>query len=139
MRGNSVCFALIFTTCFYSCDSQKKDNEKLHSEVIAIHDEVMPVMGKVKSLQKTLMDNAAELTREDSFSHEEQINSLKSTAKELDEAYNNMFVWMRQFNTEYGKLTTEEVNIYLKQQKEKVEKVNMDIKNALAKAEELDN
>jgi hypothetical protein len=139
MRGSSFYFAIIFMGVICGCSSQQKENEKLHSEVIAIHDEVMPVMGKVKSIQKTLMDNAAELTLEDSLSHEEQINSLKNTATELDKAYNNMFVWMRQFNTEYEKMTAEEVNIYLKQQKEKVKKVNVDIKNALAKAEEMND
>ncbi len=117
MRGSSFYFAIIFMGVIYGCNSQKKENEKLQSEVIAIHDEVMPVMGKLKSSQKILLDQAAELTQKDNLSHGERINSLKSTAKELDEAYNNMFVWMRQFNTEYDEMTAEEVSIYLKQQK----------------------
>jgi thiamine pyrophosphokinase len=40
---------------------------------------------------------------------------------------------------EYEEMTDEEVSNYLKEQKEKVEKVNTDIKKALEKAENLIN
>ena len=46
-----------------------------------------------------------------------------------------MFVWMRQYNTEDGEKTPEEVKAYLEEQLVLVSKVNEDIKAALAEAE----
>ena len=134
---NSVFVAIALFSCLFACSSQSKENEKLHEEVIAIHDEVMPEMGKVKSLQTNLLKNVNELMMEDSLTHSEKIQTLITTASELDEAYENMFVWMRQFKTDYESMTTEDANTYLKQQKELVGKVNADIKEAIAKGEAL--
>ena len=132
---NYVYAAIVILACLIGCNSQEKDNEMLHSEVLAIHDEVMPVMGKVKSLQTNLLKNVDELYMEDSLTQREKIQTLIATASELDSAYESMFVWMRQFNTDYESMTPEEANIYLKEQKVLVEKVNADIKEAIAKGE----
>lgn len=133
----SLFVAIAITACLYGCGQQQNENEELHRQVIAIHDEVMPVMGKVKSLQENLSENARELMMEDSLMHQEKIRSLQTAVLELDEAYENMFVWMRQFQTDYEQMQQDEANLYLREQKEKVEKVNTDIKEALAKGEEL--
>jgi uncharacterized coiled-coil DUF342 family protein len=133
----SVFAAIALFVSLFACNTLEKENEKLHEEVIAIHDEVMPVMGKVKSLQNNLLENVDKLKKEDSLAHGEKIQTMITTASELDMAYENMFVWMRQFNTEYGNMTAEEANLYLKEQKKSVAKVNSDIKEALAKGEAL--
>ena len=133
----SVFVAIALLACLFACNSQTKENEKIHEEVIAIHDEVMPVMGKVKSLQTNLLKLGEELMMQDSMTHSEKIQNLKTTASELEKAYENMFVWMRQFDTDYKSMTDEEANIYLKEQKKLVEKVNADIKEAIAKGEAL--
>lgn len=132
---NSFFAAMVLFACLIACNPQEKENEMLHSEVIAIHDEVMPVMGKVKSLQNNLLKNVDELYMEDSIVHKDKIKTLIATATELDSAYESMFVWMRQFNTDYKRMTAVEANIYLKQQKELVSKVNADIKEAISKGE----
>src|SRR5690606_20873064 len=116
---------------------QENENEKLQNEVIAIHDEVMPVMGQLKSYQESLLERAEELEQEDSSLHEETISALRNTSKEVEEAYNSMFVWMRQFEPDHEGMSEDEVKQYLMQQKEKVEKVNAGIKDALDKAKEL--
>jgi predicted phosphohydrolase len=132
-------YGLFASLVFIACDAQKKENEKLKGEVIAIHDEVMPVMGELQTLQKDLVKEASELSQKDHGLHQQEIKALENTAKELEEAYNSMFIWMRQFEVEYEEMTDEEVSNYLKEQKEKVEKVNTDIKKALEKAENLIN
>lgn len=134
---NTVLAAIVLFACLFSCSSQEKENERLHEEVIAIHDEVMPVMGRVKSLQNSLLKKVDQLIMEDSLAHKEKIQSLITTASELDMAYENMFVWMRQFNSDYGSMPAGEASVYLKEQKELIEKVNSDIKEALAKGEAL--
>lgn len=120
-----------------ACDSQKKENEQLHSQIIAVHDEVMPIMGDLKSLQNDFQERAEALYMKDKLGYEEEIASLRETAAELDEAYNGMFVWMRQFETEHEGMKDKEITVYLLDQKEKVEKVNEDIKNVLEKAEKI--
>ena|SRR5690554_5019049 len=136
MNIRLIGLGLIVAVALNACGSSGNANESLKDEIIAIHDEVMPEMGKLQSLQKEFLEQAEQLEQEDSLSHEEDIAQLRNMAAELEEAYDGMFVWMRQFDTEYGDMTEEEIAAYLQGQKEMVEKVNVDIKNALEKAEE---
>jgi hypothetical protein len=130
-------FLLVILVFCNACNSQKEENEKLHSEIIAVHDEVMPIMGDLKSLQNDFLERAETLYMKDKLGYQEEIASLRGTAADLDEAYNGMFVWMRQFETEHEGMKDEEITAYLLDQKEKVEKVNEDIKNVLERAEEI--
>ena len=130
-------FLLVVMVFCNACNSQKKENERLQSQIIAVHDEVMPIMGDIKSLQNDFQARAETLYMEDKLGYQEEIASLKETAEDLDEAYNEMFVWMRQFETEHKGMKEKEITAYLLDQKEKVEKVNEDIKNVLEKAEEI--
>jgi hypothetical protein len=128
-----ICLSLQFS----GCNSDKKNpNEELKKEVIEIHDEVMPLMGDLKSLKTKVLEKSASLSNED-FSNKEQIEELEQMAAELDSAFDGMFVWMRQFKSDYEGMSTIEVKDYLLEQKLKVEKVNVDIKEAIASATEM--
>ena len=129
---------LIIFICLYllmpGCSSEKKDpNDELKREVIEIHDEVMPLMGNLKSL-KTKLEEKSNLISQSDSPDIEKINRLDQLATDLDSAFSGMFVWMRQFNSDYEGMTKDEINNYLLEQKAKVEKVNADIKGALAAA-----
>lgn len=120
-----------------ACQSEKKDEvEDLKEEVIAIHDEVMPLMGDLKSLKKEADTLTEQLTMEDSVVHEQRIDELKALSQQLDHAFDGMFVWMRQFKTPEEGVEKPEAIDYLLDQKVKVEKVNKDIKEALALAKQ---
>jgi hypothetical protein len=125
---------LIAILLCWACASK---NDQLKEEVIAIHDEVMPHMRKLKSLQKELLQRADELASNDSVGQVELIEQLRNTATALDAAYEGMFVWMRQFEPEQGELSDDEFSAYLQEQKALVEKVKLDINNSLEKAEKL--
>ena len=129
--------AICVLACFVLIGACESKNVQLKEEVIAIHDEVMPHMGKLKSLQKELIQQAEQLKLEDSISHSQHIATLRETAAELDAAYEGMFVWMRHFEPDQGALTDEAYEEYLKEQKELVEKVKNDINASLTKAESL--
>jgi hypothetical protein len=129
---------LIIFVCLYllmlGCDSEKKTpNEELRKEVIDIHDEVMPLMGNIKSLKTKVLEKSDLISQSDSADLE-RIRELDQLAAELDNAFEGMFVWMRQFKSDYEGMSSDEVKKYLLEQKEKVEKVNVDIKNAIASA-----
>ena len=130
---NTVSVFIAVALC-WACESK---TVQLKEEVIAIHDEVMPHMGTLKSLQKGLLEKADQLASEDSISHQQSIEQLRHTAVELDAAYEGMFVWMRQFEPDQGEMTEDEFTAYLEEQKVLVEKVKVDINDALEKAEKL--
>jgi hypothetical protein len=130
-------FYLVFTLLifFQSCgNKQVEENKAQREQVIAVHDEVMPKMGQLKSLEKAALQKAEELQSSDTPDLA-KIESLKSLASQLNQAYEGMFVWMRQYDTEDGEQTPEEVKAYLDEQLLLVSKVNEDIKAALAQAE----
>jgi hypothetical protein len=60
-----------------------------------------------------------------------QIESMRTLAGQLDQAYEGMFVWMRQYSLEEEGKTPEEIKIYLDEQLLKVNQVNVEIKAAL--------
>ncbi len=134
MNIKNTFWALIAVVVCWACESK---NVQLKEEVIAIHDEVMPRMGQLKSLQKDLNQKADQLASEDSVAQSVLIQHLRKTAVDLDAAYEGMFVWMRQFEPEQGEMTDDEFNAYLQEQKTLVEKVKLDINNSLDKAEAL--
>ncbi|WP_144604127.1 hypothetical protein [Algoriphagus algorifonticola] len=126
---------LIIVIFFASCGSSlEEENSEMRAKVIAVHDEVMPMMGKLKSLEKRAISEASELEAESS-SDSLKIQKLKSLAYDLEQAYEAMFVWMRQYDNENGERSPEEVKAYLEEQMEKVKVVNENITAALNKAE----
>lgn len=132
-------FYLIFTLLMFvqACgNKQVEENKTQREQVIAVHDEVMPKMGQLKSLEKAALQKAEELQNSET-PDQAKIDELKNLASQLNLAYEGMFVWMRQYNTEDGEKTPEEVKVYLDEQLVLVSKVNEDIKAALAKAEVL--
>lgn len=137
MNAFRLCLIVAILLFFQSCGSaQKEENTKMRAEVIAIHDEVMPKLGKIKSQAKLATERAGDLATGEQVDSL-HVQSLKDLAVELDAAYEAMFVWMRQYETEDGELTPEEVNIYLDEQLILVTEVNHKMKSALSKADSL--
>ena len=108
-------------------------NKEMRAQIIGVHDEVMPKMGELMSLQKKALAQADSLYAQDSTATA-QIESMRSLAAQLDQAYEGMFVWMRQYSLDEEGKTPEEIKTYLDDQLLKVNQVNADIKAALDKA-----
>lgn len=131
----SLIFSLILF--FQACGpSQEELNTQQREAVIAVHDEVMPKMGQLKSFEKKSLAKAEELMALE-VADSLKIQEFKNLASELDQAYEAMFVWMRQYETEDGARTPEEVKLYLDTQMESVSEVNRLMKSALSKADSL--
>ena len=114
-----------------SCAVKEDEVAVLKTEVIAIHDEVMPKMGELRSNQKSLTEKGEEL------GDTTEAQRYRVAALACDEAYEGMFVWMRQFDSKLEGLNEEESLAYLQDQLIKVTQVNRDIKQALEEAEKL--
>jgi hypothetical protein len=135
MKIEQLFLFFVLGVAFISCGDGKKENDRdevaeKKEEVIAIHDEVMPKMGQLKSYQNQLGTKADGLEAQ-------AAEPLRQAARKCDEAYEGMFVWMRQFDAALAGMSEEEALAYLEEQREKVMVVNEDIKNALREAEML--
>ena len=125
-----------------ACGPQKQQEgesqsttDRLDSEVMAVHDEVMPHMQdihrykdqiriKIDSLSKVGVNEGDEVTT---------LNNLRQQLESADEAMMN---WMRSFDRNYNNKTEEEAVTYLEDQKEKVIQVKEEMETALREAEE---
>ncbi|GGF41720.1 hypothetical protein [Echinicola rosea] len=126
---------LVFVTgILVSCNGHQKEVDKLKGEVLGIHDEVMPLMGKIKEEQKRLMAASGKIMAADSAKNKAKADEMRKVAKKLEDAYEGMFVWMRQYKVDFEGMETEQVIAYLEDQKNKVVKVNEDITEALEEA-----
>lgn len=118
----------------YSCGpTGPSDNELLREEVIAVHDEVMPKMGQLKSLERKSLEKIKELEEQDSVDTA-KVEEYRALANELKSADESMFGWMHQYEIEDGDKTEEELKQYLDSQMVMINKVNVEMKAALDKA-----
>ncbi len=111
-----------------------EENKLLREHLIAVHDEVMPQMGNLKSLEKKANQKIEVLASQkpvDSL----KIENLKALAFDLDQAYEGMFIWMRQYEPEDGDKKPEAIKVYLEEQMLLVTEVNKKMKDALDRAE----
>ncbi|MEB2781094.1 hypothetical protein U3A58_11880 [Algoriphagus sp. C2-6-M1] len=112
------------------------ENEKLREEVIAVHDEVMPKMGKLKSLERQALEKAEELKSQNPMDST-KVEAYEALGYDLNRAHEAMFEWMHQYDPLDGKKSDEELKQYLEHQMVLVSAVNVEMKEALAKAEAL--
>ncbi len=109
-----------------SCESKEQEVEKLKTETIAIHDEVMPKMDDIMKLKKELK------SKQDSTSNEE-VQRLISALEESDKAMMN---WMRNYDPRMEDMSDDEKLEYLKSQKSAIQKVKGKMNSSIAEAED---
>ncbi len=108
-------------------------NKEMRAQIIGVHDEVMPKIGQLMSLEKKALAQADSLFAQDSTAIAE-IEGMRSLAGQLNQAHEGMFVWMRQYSLDEERKTPEEIKTYLDEQLVKVNQVNADIKAAMEQA-----
>lgn len=109
------------------------DTKAKVDEVLDIHDEVMPKMGEVMNLKRKVLEKAQ--AESDSI----KVNELRSLAKDLDQASEEMMVWMREWSKNSQPHVNEESDLedrkaFFAKEMEKVTKVKEDINNSIAAA-----
>ncbi|MFN4763878.1 hypothetical protein ACKGJN_12185 [Gillisia sp. Q332] len=128
MKLNTITRLLIGIAIFgtISCDNTSEEKNKydaLYNEVIAAHDEVMPKMGELSGLSQQLKQRV-ESTQTSSVIFEKGI-------EDLENSYDFMMEWMRDFSEEFVKdqtpfeeLSPEERKVKIKALEEEVTNVN---------------
>lgn len=112
-----------------SCqDARQKISDALDKEVMGVHDEVMPKMGKILEYKKQINQMI------DSCETQACKDSLQKISYLLTRADEDMMQWMRTFEHPEGLDTAE---AYLNAQKEAVLKVKAEVEEGLGAAEQL--
>ena len=130
---------LVISTVFLSCKQEKKAPEgpTQMEKVMAIHDEVMPKMGKLGKLVGELKAKVDTT---------EMGQKYEVAMKDLQEANTAMMDWMKGFGDRFdsdeilnGKELTEEKQQWLDEEEEKVKVVKEKINGSIERAEKLLN
>jgi len=123
-----------------ACNTQDNSNQQLQDEVIAIHDEVMPMMGTfvhngmtIDSILNNFKKIKIENPEIDTIKQKEKLTALKT---KLENANDSMNDWMHDLNLDFEKMSNEEVKQYLEEQRTKVEDINKQFKEADAESKE---
>ena len=114
---------LLIISVFTACNDDKKVEEQAFKEVMEIHDEVMPEMGTLRGLAKSLRTKIDSLESDSTEMILKKKDEMKKLAESLDEANESMMDWMRQFEQLEEGTPHGEVMNYLKEQREAVGKV----------------
>lgn len=117
-----------------SCNEEKQSSKM--KEVIAIHDEVMPKMGKLGSMVGELNSKENDST--------EIGRQYKEARIDLQEANEAMMDWMQNFGNRFtpdeilnGAALSEQKRQWLDEEEEKVKMLREQINSSIAKAEKL--
>ena len=128
--------ALLFSACGGSGSSPSE----LETQVMAIHDEVMPKMGEINQQSQRLSAELAKLQASED-PDPARVNQLEATISDLKDADQKMRTWMRNYAKDYVKekehMTEEEQLALLQVEMDRVQDVKDAINGSLAQAKSL--
>ena len=139
MKKYFLVIAVLIFTLSIGCKTDKKASVESESnqmeQVMAIHDEVMPKMGKIGSL-------VAQLRKK--IDNDQGGAAEKKAMEDLQDANKSMMDWMQDFGKRFdsdeiinGKALTDEKKKWLNEEEEKVKLVKEKINTSIANAEAL--
>ncbi|MGP1991394.1 hypothetical protein D9V96_005880 [Zobellia laminariae] len=133
MKKTIILMVLSFAAFAISCNS-KTDGTQMKT-VMAVHDEVMPEMGKMGKLVGELS------SKEDSTAVGLK---YKEARMDLQEAHKSMMTWMQNFGTRFtsdeilnGAELSDEKQVWLNEEQVKIEDLREQINGSIKTAEEL--
>ncbi|WP_076453437.1 hypothetical protein [Zobellia uliginosa] len=133
MKKIIMALVIACTVIAVSCKSKEESNQM--KTVMAIHDDVMPEMGKIGKLVGELS------SKEDST---EIGLEYKKARKDLQAAHKSMMDWMQNFGSRFtsdeilnGAALSKEKQAWLNEEETNIEKVRDQINGSIKNAEEL--
>lgn len=121
--------------CTVSCQSGPDPVATLQAEVIAVHDEVMPMMGTMTKFKNGLQARADGMITAEADSA--ALAPVYEAISTLESADRNMMQWMRDFSPPTAEIPEAEALGYLKEEMKKITIVKEQAESGLAQAKEL--
>lgn len=139
MKKILFCLTLL-SACQTGEHEHKKEtnspHQKLFEEVMAIHDEVMPIHHTIAKYRDSLTNEMQELEKKQDTA---LMTRYKLIHQELDYAYKAMNLWMQEFDHNWDSKNPDEQRAYLEKEKEKISKVAEKMKKSLEMAKNRKN
>lgn len=119
---------LILVILLTGCSTSADPNRQIQDEMIAIHDEVMPMMGNfVRHSQEidTILTNMDQYhTQNPDLDTAQQRIELTELQSRLDNAHESMNDWMHDLNLNFEGLSNDATKEYLESEKAKIQDIN---------------
>ena len=128
---------LILSSCNQNTSEKKAATgalnpvEEKRSQVMAIHDEIMPHMGTLMNLKKQLKERAAGLDSTKSLD-QEQLISVQASIEQLEVADEAMMQWMRTYKDPADSVSQQEAMEYLELKEQEI----IEVKEIMQESEE---
>lgn len=127
---HSPLLLLLAVALFGACNQTPDANRQLQDEMIAIHDEVMPMMGTfVRDIQKidTILLNLDDYkTANPDLDTAQQRVELTELQNRLEKAHDSMNEWMHDLNLNFEGKSNDEIKAYLEVEKTKMEEIKQE-------------
>lgn len=127
---HSPLLLLLAVALFGACNQTSDANRQLQDEMIAIHDEVMPMMGTfVRDIQKidTILLNLDDYkTANPDLDTAQQRVELTELQNRLEKAHDSMNDWMHDLNLNFEGKSNDEIKAYLEVEKTKMEEIKQE-------------
>ncbi len=123
-----LCLSFFLTI---ACQPKKSEQEKMYTEVMKIHDDVMPEMSTIHRLKKQL--KAIDTTMVKSPNYPTILNHLSA----LEKADEGMMEWMAEFSNPSSDTEEVEAIKYLKKEKIRISEVRDQMRESIAAAKRI--
>lgn len=136
-----VLYLTIFLPAFFLCckqapatgDVSSVDAKDLETQVMTLHDEVMPKVNDISALSSQLRKLKASLP-ESAEGQKETPEGLDQVLESLKLSEQGMWDWMKAYSDEKAKLTEDQVGPFMEKQLDILKKVDTDMTSSIEKA-----
>ena len=139
----AVFILLLSLSIFSSCNQKNSEKEEAiavpgeveekRSEVMAIHDEIMPRIGTLMNLKKQLRERAAAMDSAQN-TDKEQLFSIRASIEQLEMADEAMMQWMRTYTDPADSVSKQEAMEYLELKEQEILEVKEKMQDSEATA-----
>lgn len=132
IKNQLVVMLFLLSFCLFSCEDTEGDKlVKLHNDVIAVHDEVMPQKAELNRLKRQLKSYKDVVSDENADLKDSLINGILLLSKSED----LMTDWMANYKYPNEEIKTEQMVEYLVGQKDSIKLVAENFKMSIAIAQ----
>lgn len=131
IRNQLVVLLSVLSLCLFSCSENEDKLEKLHNEVMVVHDEVMPQNAELNRLKRQLKSYKDVVSDENADLKDSLINGILLLSKSED----LMTDWMSSYDYPNEEISTEQMAKYLVAQKDSINAVKENFKMSIAIAQ----